>query len=397
MILDYITRQNRRWLAAESARDRQVDMAEVDDPRVDVCIYCLPPHRCARNWLLACCRLLAACACCLCLTLSGCLAAELGGYLVSRNSTQHAGQRLLKNALPPPPLDTNTTTTRHPHDNNNNHDSLRPNDVRYMSQLGRLVPVLPVVMKADTMTISEAQRFRQEVAARLTNPDTRGVRGKINTFGFSPQSLERAGIDAGHPSSSYPFVIIASNDVDQGMLRAEPPMYWPQRAYRWGTAEAFNGEHSDLLALRALLLSEGLEELVAAKRARYEDWRRDALRVPLMRRVRRRAARLALMTLLPAAGVAFAAAHDFDGARMADAVRGAVDDVTGASGSREPALGWRRRRGGARGGGAASDSDGALDDVMMAGAPLPPPGAVELEAGRGGGGGAAPRKRFGLF
>lgn len=67
MILDYITRQNRRWLAAESARDRQVDMAEVDDPRVDVCIYCLPPHRCARNWLLACCRLLAACACCLCL------------------------------------------------------------------------------------------------------------------------------------------------------------------------------------------------------------------------------------------------------------------------------------------------------------------------------------------
>jgi septin 7 len=34
------------------------------------------------------------------------------------------------------------------------------------------------------------------------------------------------------------------------MLQAEPPVYWPQRAYKWGTAEAFNSEHSDLLALR---------------------------------------------------------------------------------------------------------------------------------------------------
>jgi hypothetical protein len=112
------------------------------------------------------------------------------------------------------------------------------------------------------MTISEAQRFRQEVAGRLQvgrrppalawlqpasahlallpavrassarlaahpdtrlrplcpppqNPDTRGVRGKINTFGFSSQALERAGVDPGSPACSYPFVIIASTDVNQ--------------------------------------------------------------------------------------------------------------------------------------------------------------------------------------
>jgi hypothetical protein len=36
-----------------------------------------------------------------------------------------------------------------------------------MAELGKLVPILPVVMKADTMTINEAQRFRQEVSSRL--------------------------------------------------------------------------------------------------------------------------------------------------------------------------------------------------------------------------------------
>jgi hypothetical protein len=31
---------------------------------------------------------------------------------------------------------------------------------------------------------------------------------------------------------------------------AEPPLYWPERRYPWGTAEAFNKSHSDLLSLR---------------------------------------------------------------------------------------------------------------------------------------------------
>jgi hypothetical protein len=42
-----------------------------------------------------------------------------------------------------------------------------PPKTSYMHQLGRLVPIIPVITKADTMTINEAQRFRQEVAGRL--------------------------------------------------------------------------------------------------------------------------------------------------------------------------------------------------------------------------------------
>lgn len=40
----------------------------------------------------------------------------------------------------------------------------------YMAELSKHVPIIPVIMKADTMTIHEAQRFRQEVVNRLQNP-----------------------------------------------------------------------------------------------------------------------------------------------------------------------------------------------------------------------------------
>eukprot|EP00879_Flechtneria_rotunda_P011653 GHRR01012173.1.p1 GENE.GHRR01012173.1~~GHRR01012173.1.p1 ORF type:complete len:312 (+),score=71.88 GHRR01012173.1:298-1233(+) len=92
LILNHINHQNTKWLDLESARDRCIDMVDVEDPRVDVCLYCLPPHR------------------------------------------------------------------------------LRANDVRYMAELSKHVPIVPVIMKADTMTIHEAQRFRQEVVNRLQNP-----------------------------------------------------------------------------------------------------------------------------------------------------------------------------------------------------------------------------------
>ena len=36
-------------------------------------------------------------------------------------------------------------------------------DLRYMWELGRCVPVIPVITKADTMTIREAQNYKQEV------------------------------------------------------------------------------------------------------------------------------------------------------------------------------------------------------------------------------------------
>jgi hypothetical protein len=72
---------------------------------------------------------------------------------------------------------------------------------------------------------------------------------------------------------------------------------------------------------------------------RYEEWRRVALRVPLLRRLRRRAARAAVVTLLPAAAMAFAAVHDFDWPRMKGALKEAKEGIVAS-------VAGRRRRGG---------------------------------------------------
>ena len=40
----YVTSQNKEWLAVESGA-RRGELATRVDPRVDVCIFCLPPHR----------------------------------------------------------------------------------------------------------------------------------------------------------------------------------------------------------------------------------------------------------------------------------------------------------------------------------------------------------------
>ncbi|KAG2430508.1 hypothetical protein HXX76_010031 [Chlamydomonas incerta] len=198
MVQDYIESQNRKWLELEQARDRKEDLAEIEDPRVDLCIFCIPPHR------------------------------------------------------------------------------LRPIDLKYMFELGKHVPVVPVVTKADTMTIREANTYRTEVANRIANPMVPGIHDKINIFKFERDTLDRAGVQdqaTPHP----PFLVIASNDISEELAAAEPPLFWPERRYPWGTAEAFNKEHSDLLAVRALLMKEALEEISKTKRARYESWRRTTL------------------------------------------------------------------------------------------------------------------------
>lgn len=47
-----------------------------------------------------------------------------------------------------------------------------------------------------------------------------------------------------------PPVQVASNDINDELNSGDPPTFWPERRYPWGTAEAFNRDHSDLLALR---------------------------------------------------------------------------------------------------------------------------------------------------
>lgn len=68
-------------------------------------------------------------------------------------------------------------------------------------------------------------------------------------FKFERDTLERSGI-VDQAQTLPPFLVIASNETNEELGTADPPLYWPERRYPWGTAEAFNREHSDLLSLR---------------------------------------------------------------------------------------------------------------------------------------------------
>lgn len=47
----------------------------------------------------------------------------------------------------------------------------------FMAELGKVVPILPLVTKADSMTIREAAAYRREVYKKLQNPQLAGPRG----------------------------------------------------------------------------------------------------------------------------------------------------------------------------------------------------------------------------
>jgi len=136
-----------------------------------------------------------------------------------------------------------------------------------MYELGKVVPVIPVITKADTMNIREATVFRQEVHNKLQNFTQFGLHQSIEIFQFSKETLERAGVDNSVSLfRAMPFLAVASNEVNLEL--SQQGVFWPERQYAWGTCEAFNPVHSDMLYLKKLLVKEGLEEIAAAKLVR---------------------------------------------------------------------------------------------------------------------------------
>lgn len=45
LLQQYVEQQNERWLSLEMDRGREVDLANVEDPRVDLCLFCIQAHR----------------------------------------------------------------------------------------------------------------------------------------------------------------------------------------------------------------------------------------------------------------------------------------------------------------------------------------------------------------
>ena len=97
---------------------------------------------------------------------------------------------------------------------------LKEIDLVFMLQLSRVVPLIPLIAKADSMTNGELTVFRREL---LTRASKRG----IEFFSFSEHSFDEAKIFNVDRSQFPPFAVVSSD------LSVKPDAFWPIREYRY--------------------------------------------------------------------------------------------------------------------------------------------------------------------
>ena len=110
---------------------------------------------------------------------------------------------------------------------------IKDNDIEFLRKVSELVPIVPVIAKADTMTRDETTEFRQIVSDKLKQAG-------ITCYDFDGDA--RIAARDGLP----PFTLIA----DKGMR---------ERKYAWGTCDLSNEAHSDFVLLKELVIKEHLE------------------------------------------------------------------------------------------------------------------------------------------
>lgn len=144
---------------------------------------------------------------------------------------------------------------------------LKPVDIAFMKELHQKVNIIPIVAKSDTMTTEEKRDFKVKVRELL---EAHGV----NTFEFHKPTLDHMSAQA-QVAYEHPWAVIATKNAkvnDDGVIEAK-------RVYDWGAADADNPQHSDLLALRTLILgdAEAWRDLKQQTFAKYESWRAEAI------------------------------------------------------------------------------------------------------------------------
>jgi septin 7 len=118
-------------------------------------------------------------------------------------------------------------------------------DVELMTRLHELVPLVVVIAKADTMTKSETREFKAEVRQQL---QSEGVR----PFAFDPRAIQQVErLHASHAASGFEPLYGGSDGLMPWAVMGSDES---RREYLWGTAITNEPTHSELPALRDLLL-----------------------------------------------------------------------------------------------------------------------------------------------
>ncbi|VDP11311.1 unnamed protein product [Soboliphyme baturini] len=141
---------------------------------------------------------------------------------------------------------------------------LRQGDVEFMKQLHNRVNLIPVIAKADTMTVDECAKMKAEVAREIEQQ-----RIKIYRFPEVSDKDETFAAEQKQYLQRMPFAVIGTSHVEEfdgAKSRC--------RKYPWGTVQLENLEHNDFVALRSMILRYHMIDLIQVTNdVHYENFR----------------------------------------------------------------------------------------------------------------------------
>ncbi|CAL8116076.1 unnamed protein product [Orchesella dallaii] len=142
---------------------------------------------------------------------------------------------------------------------------LKSIDLVCMKKLDSKINIIPIIAKADTISKSELQKFKEKIMAELT---ANGV--KIYQFPTDDESVVEVNTSM---NAHIPFAVVGSSEfvrVGNKMMRA--------RQYPWGTVQVENETHCDFVKLREMLIRTNMEDMREQTHMRhYELYRKTRL------------------------------------------------------------------------------------------------------------------------
>jgi septin 3/9/12 len=141
--------------------------------------------------------------------------------------------------------------------------SLRPIDVIVMKKLSEVVNVVPVIAKADSLTLEERESFKQKIRAELFHHS-------IRLYPFDTDEYDEEEVQLNESiRNMIPFAVVGSErEVNIGgkPVRA--------RKNRWGVVNVEDETHCEFVSLRNFLTRTHLQDLIeTTAQIHYEAFR----------------------------------------------------------------------------------------------------------------------------
>uniref|UniRef100_A0A493TKH7 Cell division cycle 45 n=1 Tax=Anas platyrhynchos platyrhynchos TaxID=8840 RepID=A0A493TKH7_ANAPP len=146
---------------------------------------------------------------------------------------------------------------------------LKPLDVEFMKALHGKVNIVPVIAKADTLTLKERERLKRRVLDEISEHGIRIYQLPDADSDEDEEFKEQTRV----LKASIPFAVIGSNqliEVKGKKIRG--------RLYPWGVVEVENPEHNDFLKLRTMLVTHMQDLQEVTQDLHYENFRSERLK-----------------------------------------------------------------------------------------------------------------------